>query len=222
MKKFINISALAAILIAMLISGCTKQLKTAPQQSLDPSVVFSTREGIEAALTGIYARLKNNRQYGRDMITHPEALADNGFATNKSGRLVGESNNQLPTAGANHFTTTVWTNSYAAINQINLVLEAIPSLSSPSITQADRDRWNGQLLFLRGLYSFDLVKIYAYIPGAIVSSQNNGGVVISLSGIKDAQTALNYRPPRAPIDEDRKSTRLNSSHSRASRMPSSA
>lgn len=201
MKKFINISALAAILIAMLVSGCKKQLATTPNQSLDPSAVFTTKEGIESAITGIYARLKNVRQYGKDMIALPEALADNGYATNNSGRLIAEANNQFPTQTSGSFQTTVWINSYAAINQINLVLAAIPSINLPSVTQADRDRWNGTLYFLRGLYYFDLVKIYAYIPGAVVSSQNNGGVILSLTGIADATTALNYKPARAPIDD---------------------
>ena len=202
MKKFINITVLAAILVAMLVSGCSKQLKTAPQQSLDPSVVFSTREGIESAITGIYARLKSGSNYGRDLIAISDALSDNGFATNKSGRLVPEAQNQFPTpAGANHFTTAVWTTCYAAINQINLALAAIPSLNLPSITQADRDRWNGQLYFLRALNYFDLVKVYAYMPGAVVSSQNNGGVILSLTGIANATDALNYKPARAPIDD---------------------
>src|SRR6185503_9707619 len=118
MNRFINISGLAIIMIATLISGCEKQLKVLPQQSLDASVALTSREGIEASITGIYARLKSARQYGRDMITHPEALADNGFATNKSGRLLPEANNTTPTptTGANHFTNTVWSNSYAAIN----------------------------------------------------------------------------------------------------------
>lgn len=201
-KRFINIWAIAIVMIAVLISGCEKQLNVLPQQSLDASVALTSREGIEASITGIYARLKNARQYGRDMITHPEALADNGFATNKSGRLLPEANNTQPTVttGANHFTTTVWINSYAAINQINLTLEAIPGLTSSTITQADKDRWNGQLYFLRALYYFDLVRVYSYMPGAIVAAQNKGGVIISTKGIASATDALNYKPARSPID----------------------
>jgi hypothetical protein len=202
MNRFINISGIAMIIIAFLISGCEKQLKVLPQQSLDASIALTSREGIDASITGIYARLKNNRQYGRDLITHPEALADNGFATNKSGRLIPEANNTTPSAttGANHFTTTVWTNSYAAINQINLTLEAIPSLTSSTITQVDKDRWLGQLYFLRALYYFDLVRIYSYIPGAVVAAQDKGGVIISTKGIASATDALNYKPARSAID----------------------
>jgi hypothetical protein len=198
MKKLLNIPALV-VLIAVFLSSCEKQLETAPRQSLDPSQLLTTHEGIDASITGIYARLKNNRQYGRDMITHPEALADNGFATNKSGRLLGEANNNQPTQTANHFTTTVWNNSYAAINQINLTLEAIPSLTG-TITQADKDKWNGQLMFLRALYYFDLVRVYSYIPGATVPAQDKGGVIISTSGINTANGALALKPPRSSTD----------------------
>jgi len=203
MNRIINIPGLAMIIIVVaLISGCEKQLKVLPQQSLDASVALTSREGVDASIIGIYARLKNARQYGRDMITHPEALADNGFATNKSGRLLPEANNNQPvtTTGANHFTTTVWSNSYAAINQINLTLEAIPALTSSTITQADRDRWNGQLYFLRALYYFDLARIYAYMPGAIVAAQDKGGVPLSLKGVATANGALEYKPSRAPQD----------------------
>lgn len=202
MNRIINISGIAIIVLATLVTGCEKQLKIAPQQSLDAGTALTSREGIEASITGIYARLKNVRQYGKDMITHPEALADNGFATNKSGRLLPEANNVQPvtTTGANHFTTTIWTNSYAAINQINLTLEAIPNLTSSTIAQADKDRWNGQLYFLRALYYFDLVRIYSYMPGAVVAAQDKGGVILSLNGVSTANGALSYKPARAPID----------------------
>jgi len=202
MKRFINISGLAVIAIAMFITSCEKQLQVLPQQSLDAGTALTTREGIEASITGIYARLKSARMYGRDMITHPEALADNGFATFKSGRLLPEANNSSPVAntGANHFTTTVWTNSYAAINQINLTLEAIPGLTASTITQADKDKWNGQLYFLRGLYYFDLVRVYAYMPGAVVAANDMGGVILSTKGVASATDALAFKPARASID----------------------
>lgn len=200
MKRFINIYGLLLALLILAVTGCKKQLEILPQQSLDASTALTTREGIEASLTGIYARLKNTANYGRDFITHPEALADNGFATNKSGRLLPEANNQLPTQTANHFITTVWINSYAAINQINLTLEAIPNLTSGTITQADKDRWNGQLYFLRGLFYFDLARVYSYIPGAVVSAQDKGGIIINNKGISTANDALTLKPARASLD----------------------
>lgn len=195
MKKNILKYILMAGVLGSFLTSCDKQLEIDPRQSIDANTALTSREAIEASLTSIYSRLKNNRNYGRDLITHPEALADNGFATFKSGRLVGEAANTL----GSHFTGTIWTNGYAAINQINLTLEAIPALSG--VTDADRNRWDGQLYFLRALYYFDMVKVYAYIPGAVVAAQDRGGVPITLEGISTSGGALSYLPARAPIDD---------------------
>ena len=198
MKKYFSKISILAAFIGLLATGCQKQLEIQPRQSIDASTALSSRDAIEASITAIYARLKNARQYGRDLITHPEALADNGFATNKSGRLLPEAQNSL---GA-HFTGTIWTNSYAAINQINLTLESLSTLSlNPAITQTERDRWEGQLYFLRGLYYFDLAKVYSYIPGALVPAQDKGGIPISTVGISTVEAALLFKPSRGTVDD---------------------
>ncbi|QGW29591.1 RagB/SusD family nutrient uptake outer membrane protein [Phnomibacter ginsenosidimutans] len=197
MKKLSKGVFILAIL-AFLTAGCKKQLEIDPVQSIPSETALQTPENIDAAITGLYARLKNLRQYGRDLITHPEALADNGYATNASGRLLNESNNVLNA----HFTGTIWSNSYSAINQINLILEAIPRLNVvPAPTTARINSWRGQCLYLRGLYYFDLVRVYAYIPGAIIDQQNRGGVPIILKGIDNIDSAVALLPERAPIND---------------------
>lgn len=190
---------LAVLMVLILASGCEKQLEIAPRQSIEASTALSSREAVEASIISIYARLKNARQYGRDFITHPEALSDNGVATNKSGRLLPEAQNNTPTQGAGHFTTTVWTNSYAAINQINLTIEAIPGLKlTPALNQTERDRWEGELYFLRALYYFDLMRVYAYIPGAVVTALDKEGVPLTTTGFSTAAATLAFKPSRAP------------------------
>ena len=198
MKKYISKISLFAITLSLLASSCEKQLEIDPRQSIDAATALTSRDAIEASITGVYARLKNVRQYGRDLIALPEALADNGFATNKSGRLLNEAQNNL---GAT-FTGTIWSNSYAAINQINLTLEAIPALTLvPEVSATERNRWEGELYFLRSLYYFDLVRVYAYIPGAIVSAQDKGGVPITVKGLGTDAAALAFKPSRAPQTE---------------------
>ena len=195
MKKYLIKTCLLAGFAAILLTGCEKQLDISPKQSIDANTALNSREAIEASITAIYARFKSARLYGRDLVAIPEALADNGFATNKSGRLFPEAqNNQGAT-----FTTTIWTSGYAGINQINLTLEAIPALAGISAT--DINRWQGQLYFLRALFYFEMMKVYAYMPGAVVTAQDMGGVPIRLTGIKDAGTALQFFPARAPITD---------------------
>lgn len=197
MKLIFNKIMIGLIGLSFVISGCEKQLQIQPSQSIEATGALTTKEEISASIVSMYAFLKSPRLYGRDFIALPEALADNGFATNKSGRLLPESNNNF---GA-HFTGTIWTVSYAAINQINLTLEAIPNLKvAPAVTSAEKALWEGQLYFLRGLYYFELMKAYAYTPGAIVASQDKGGVVVTTKGIATLEEAKAYKPSRQSVD----------------------
>ena len=195
-KNFLK-TGLAFASLLFVFSSCEKQLEINPRQSIDASTALDTKDAIDATITSVYATYKSARLYGRDLIALPEALADNGFATNKSGRLLSEANN---VQGA-HFSGSVWTNAYAAINQINNSIEAINKGNIlPKPTQSDLDRWMGQLLFLRGMYYFDLVRVYGYIPGAVVTAQDRGGVPISLKGIATFDSAVIWKPSRAHID----------------------
>jgi hypothetical protein len=193
MKKSIIIITLLALLGTTW--SCKKALDIEPKQSIEATTALTTKDGISAALVSVYSRMKNVRLYGRDNIALPEALSDNGFATNKSGRLVPEANNVLNA----HFTAIFWQTAYSGINQANLILEAIPAATDPTITIADRTLWEGQLYFLRALYHFDLVKAFAYMPGAEVAASNKGGIPLMLKGTATSDDALLLKPSRAPI-----------------------
>lgn len=176
-------------------TGCKKALEIEPSQAIDAETALSSRDNVNAAITGVYSRLKSARLYGRDLIAFPEALSDNGVATNKSGRLVGEAANNF---GA-HFSNFLWQFSYFGINEINLLLETVPSVSDA--TPADRNNWEGQLFFLRALFHFNLARVYAYIPGAVVAAQDRGGIPILLTGVKTTEAAQLVLPSREPIDK---------------------
>ncbi len=175
------------------IMSCKKSLEIEPRQSIEANTALNNRDNVNAAVTGIYSRLKSSRLYGRDLIALPEALADNGFATNKSGRLNPEANNN---SGA-HFTGALWQNSYAGINEINLILSAFNGITDA--TAADKTRWEGELTFLRGLFNFNLVNAFAYAPEASVPSQDKGGIPILLTGTATLEAATLVLPSRSPV-----------------------
>lgn len=194
MNTYFNKAGFAMMLMLAFLSGCKKQLEIAPRQSIDANGALTSRETIEASIISVYATLKNVRLYGRDLTLLPDALSDNGFATQKSGRFVPEVQN---IQGA-HFTGTVWSASYAAINQINNTLSAIATTTlNPAMTSVEKNRWEGQLLFLRGLYYFNLANVYGYIPGAVVTAQDRGSVPLVTKGISTSTDALAFKPSRA-------------------------
>jgi starch-binding outer membrane protein, SusD/RagB family len=180
----------------ILISGslalsCKKQLEIPSRNSLDASVALTTPEGIEASLNSVYSVLKGEVQYGRDMFSIPDAMADIAFANGRSSRLLNENRNQALSNVAN------WGSSYNAINEINLTLAAVPNIG----TATQKARWEGEFRFLRALYYFDLVKNYAYIPTFVVASQDMGGVVLNLQGFNSGTAAAGYLPSRATTSQ---------------------
>ncbi|MDQ8005151.1 MAG: RagB/SusD family nutrient uptake outer membrane protein [Pedobacter sp.] len=183
-----------AVLGAMSFTGCKEAIETTARQSIDIETALNSKENVNAAIISVYAKLKSARVYGRDLIAFPEALADNGRFTNRSGRFANEARN-IPLA---HFAD--WQNLYYGINEANLILDAIPSLNvTPAVTTAERNAWEGQVQFLRALFYFELVRQYAYDPGAVVPSQDRGGVPIITKGVKTLQDAVLTLPTRAPI-----------------------
>ncbi|MBA9076639.1 hypothetical protein FHS90_001345 [Rufibacter quisquiliarum] len=191
----LGVIALASSMSFSMVS-CEDLIDQDPAQSIDAEgALTASKDNLKAAIVGIYSPLKATTNYGNRLITLPEALSDNGRATNHSGRLVTEARN----ARGSHFTH--YANNFSAINRANLVLEAIPNMADPTVTDAEKTAWTGEVKFLRALYYFDLVRAYAYIPGAIVEAKNRGGVPIITKAITTKEGALTYKPTRASIDE---------------------
>jgi hypothetical protein len=197
MMKMKNI-LFKTVMLAMLVvafASCRDALIIEPRQSIDANSALTSKDGINAAVVSVYSRFKGARLYGRDLIAIPEALSDNGFATNKSGRLQPEANNVYRA----HFTDALWSTCYNGINQANLILEAVPSVNALGITAADKTSWTAQMQFLRALYYFDMIKVYAYIPGAVVAAQDKGGIPVITKGTSSSTDALALLPSRAQI-----------------------
>jgi starch-binding outer membrane protein, SusD/RagB family len=190
-----------ALIFVLMIStiSCEDLLDVQPRNSVSANGVLSSPDAVQAAVNSTYARLRDLSLYGRNMQGLSDALADMAFVTRNSGRLINENLNVQGTSTApNHFTH--WAQSYFAINEININLKAIAENTlSPTPTQAQLDKWNSELRFLRALYYHNLVKAYAYDPGATVPSQDKGGVPLMLEPITTSGAATTALSPRAPV-----------------------
>ncbi|MCY7292032.1 MAG: RagB/SusD family nutrient uptake outer membrane protein [Ferruginibacter sp.] len=195
MKK-ITIIISFLIFVSAIVSSCKKQIEVTPRQSVLIEQVFTSKDNINAAITGIYSRLKSPRLYGRDMFAVSDALSENGFATNKSGRFINETAN-VPGA---HFVN--WQSDYFAIAEINVLLFRIPSVSLiPAITTAERAAWEGQLYFLRAMLYHDLARTFSYEPGLGVPGQDRGSVPIVTFTPLTIETAIANLPGRSSADD---------------------
>lgn len=187
----VSIGILTAGLLTLSACKNSEFLEVAPRSQADAATAYTTVDGLDGALNGVYDRLQSTLLYGRDFLAVAEALGDNAQFTNKSGRLVNENRNIANVSFGN------WATSYFAINQANLVLDNIPNVAFAVGDTARRNSLQGQAYFLRALLYHDLARAYAYDPGAEVASQNRGGVPIVLKGVAD-QTTLTY-PARSSV-----------------------
>ncbi|TAE31788.1 MAG: RagB/SusD family nutrient uptake outer membrane protein [Cytophagales bacterium] len=175
----------------LFMASCSNLLEVAPRQSIDSSVALSTREGINAAVTNIYVYQKDIALYGRDLLAIAEALGDESRIINRAGgRFINEGQNVIN----NHLVG--WNIYYLGINNINLILEALPN---SAFSDAEKASIEGELKFLRALNYHNLSRVYSYDPKVRVAALDKGGVPLVLKGVSSPEQIEN--PPRASVDE---------------------
>ncbi len=188
--KNLKIYTLAALVL--LTSSCENLLKVEPRQSIDTEVALNSAELVRASVTNVYTFLKVQALYGRDLLAISECLGDNTRIINRAGgRFVNEGNN-VPSSHMGG-----WATYYTSINEANLILKALPSRTF--FTQVQKNEIEGELKFLRALFYFNLMRVYAFDPGVIVTSLDKGGVPLMLDGI-NAPSEVVY-PARASVKE---------------------
>jgi hypothetical protein len=80
-------------------------------------------------------------------------------------------------------------------------LDGISKVEGASAAQIAR--WEGEAKFLRGLYYFDLVKVYSYMPTAVFEPGviGQGGIPVVTEGVISSGVALSRQTPRSTINE---------------------
>jgi starch-binding outer membrane protein, SusD/RagB family len=177
-------------LIMSTVLSCTQLVEIEPRQSVDASQALNSPEAIQSALTNIYSYLKTTVIYGRDLVATSEALGDNSRIINRAGgRYVNQGNNVINS----HFIG--WSTHFTIINEINLVLEALPKVN---MTVAAKTAAEGEIKCIRALTYFNLARIFGWDPG-VIATPNFGAVPIVRTGILNPDQIT--FPARNSIDE---------------------
>ena len=99
------------------------------------------------------------------------------------------------------------------------------SLGEQSTLRKDLESWSGRKLTADELLGFDVSKLLGkFAMCNVTHNDRDGKTYANLSGLSQVPAAIKKLPEPVGVNEllDRKSTRLNSSHVKRSRMPSSA
>ena len=141
---------------ALALTSCDDLLDVEPQQSVDARDAINTPQDLQGAVIGMYSILGGPELYGTNLLLLPELQ---GSEENLSwvGTFVGyrQISNKNMTAD-NPEAQRTWVSAYEAINLANIILSKLDIMKE----QEERDRVEGEALFVRGLMHFELVRMY--------------------------------------------------------------
>jgi len=160
-----NIKLFYCVIIIACLAACEDFVEVdLPDSQLTGTAVFNDRNTANAALANIYAKLRDTGflsgfAFGSPIALglYTDELSYYGASGVNSETLY--TNTLLPTSS---IALQDWNESYHQIYCANAVLEGVER--STALSQADRDQFKGEALFIRALVHFYLVNVYGDIP----------------------------------------------------------
>lgn len=155
-----------------LFGGCSEDfINLSPKASLNSADYYVNKSQIETAVTAAYASLASDGQYGYNFIHLMEIRSDNSSLVDyaRSGRRYGDIDFFTVTS-ENAVIEQSWRECYNCINRCNIVLDRIDGIKDMSSQQKLARK--GEMLFVRALTYFNLVRLWGDVPIAIHETTN--------------------------------------------------
>lgn len=154
-----RISIYKLLLVAVVITtfaSCKKSfLELKPPTSLTPESALSTEAGMQVAVRGMYAGLRNVDVFGRTLPIIGDVMADNAYQSAQNTNRYTFFNNVTGLTVLDANVRDIWTNLYTVILRANNIINA----DIPSNTNVNQ--YKGEAYAVRALCYFYLVRYYA-------------------------------------------------------------
>ncbi|NEM98573.1 RagB/SusD family nutrient uptake outer membrane protein [Pontibacter burrus] len=137
-------------------TSCDDMLDVEPQQSVDARDAINTPQDLQGAVIGMYSILGGPELYGTNLLLLPELQASEE-SLSWLGTFAGYRQVSLKNMTAdNTEAQRTWVAAYQAINLANIILSKLDIMED----QEERNRVEGEALFVRGIMHFELVRMY--------------------------------------------------------------
>lgn len=195
MKKIIKYPLILTIVLTLFtVQGCTELLnEPKPATQLTTETVLSTPETINGVRINMYTYLLGF-EYTTEYLLGPGALADNLVNLRGTSRFSPLVQYRLGAGLGN------WDTQYELINNANVILKGIDE----SVLEEDYlTRIRGEAYFFRAFAYHNLVRAYAYDPGAIPQAGQGAGFELGVPIRTEPTIALSdiEFKPRATVAE---------------------
>ena len=161
MKNKILIAA--ALIVCTIASSCNDWLDVTPQAQVNADKLFSTPEGYESAVYGIYTAMTDASIYGTHMtFGFMDVLAQYyGIYNNNNHDLNECAKYNYDNGTAKNLISDIWLKSYNTIANCNVLLERLKKQSPTFFPEGEYDLIYGEVLALRAFLHFDLLRAFA-------------------------------------------------------------
>lgn len=153
--KYLRIVLVATVLMQGL--SCKKYLETEPIGAVSDQDPIFDKASSETALRGVYRQLASSGYYGEGYVTlgyFPSGDIKN-LTTGGAANLV----NVNYRADDLNFNTS-WNAIYITINRANQVIQKVPLVDDPALTEDLKNKYLGEAKFIRALAYFDLARAW--------------------------------------------------------------
>ncbi len=163
MKNFVNNKLILLLLSALTFMGCEDDLNVDPNDVIEVDDFLSDPNNAIQLVNGVYSKQLDYNMYsfswiGITSITSDDA--DKGSTPTDTGTDKGKMDN-LTFAATDISFSDVWEGRYQAIGRANTALFYLDQFA---IDQTLKDRYIGEVKFLRALFYFDLVRCFGGVP----------------------------------------------------------
>lgn len=189
MKKLIFLSAL------LIVSSCNILDQESPNDVSD-ELVFTSEDGANAALIGLYNTLQSRDYYGGYYPLVADLYSDVGTAGGFDNISLDEIN-ILEVTNSNIITENIWLSIYQTIAVANAIIDRVDKVTDADFTQDEKDHIKGQAHAIRALAHFDLLRMYGEhwntgsafgIP--VVTTIQKPGDIVERSTVQATYTAI--------------------------------
>jgi len=175
MKK-LNFKLIAIGTIALLTAAnsCKNALDTKPTGVLG-NAVLANKAGVDGLLIGAYSLLDGYYQgqpgtnYGSGISnwSYGGLASDDAYkgsdTPDQGGTYAGDIENHTLDAN-NNYTYSKWQVNLAGVQRANNVIQEVPLVKDGSLTADQAKQAIGEARFLRGVYNFELMKVFRNVP----------------------------------------------------------
>ena len=156
-------SLLGTIAASLLLGACSKKfISLDPISNANVQNFYVTQDDFTNAIYGAYADLNTNGVYNDYMQLVGDLRSDNTqMGTTASDRFAFQDMNTFNMQPTSQIVESIWDDNYVGIRDVNAILDRIDKADIPANVKT---QITGEAQFLRGLFYFNLVRVFGPVP----------------------------------------------------------